>query len=246
MRIVVLIQAALAAAPPTIAVAWLPREDDLELAFGVDINTPPMIRPDKDFQAFETLPAEQIQARLFDAEAEPSRRESRDWAAQANPSSPPIWQPHGQAAAAGRDRAARTPTRPGRAPPAPAGPADRTAHAHEDSAAAQLLDDLRDQPALTLQDKPGCALAARAPGGSVSASPIQNHADPAANRALPAAGRGSYEGLVATQGDNLYLTRRAWPLASPRSMPRRHPGSWPRGSSRARGACVWSQRGDPT
>jgi hypothetical protein len=68
-------------------VDWLPRDDDLELAFGIDINRPPMIRPDKDFQSFETHPAAQVQARLFYAEAEASRRESRDWTSQATPSS---------------------------------------------------------------------------------------------------------------------------------------------------------------
>jgi hypothetical protein len=72
---------------PLHPIDWLPREDDIVLALGIDISKPPMIRPEKNFQAFETLPAAQLQARLFFAEAEASRREGRDWASQ--PSTPP-------------------------------------------------------------------------------------------------------------------------------------------------------------
>jgi hypothetical protein len=67
---------------PLHPVDWLPREDDMELAFGVDITRPPAIRPVRGFQTFDTLPAEQLRARLFFAEAEFDRRTTRDWVAQ--------------------------------------------------------------------------------------------------------------------------------------------------------------------
>lgn len=67
---------------PLHPVDWLPRGDDLELALGVDIAKPPLIRPTKGFQSFETLPVDQLKAGLFYAEAETSRRETREWASQ--------------------------------------------------------------------------------------------------------------------------------------------------------------------
>lgn len=69
---------------PLHPIDWLPSAGDMELAFSIDVSLTPTIRPAMGFQSFETLPVEQLRARLLFADAESSRRESRDWSTQPN------------------------------------------------------------------------------------------------------------------------------------------------------------------
>ncbi|HEX3766566.1 MAG TPA: hypothetical protein VHW23_48060 [Kofleriaceae bacterium] len=70
---------------PLYPIDWLPRGDDERLAFGIDLEQPPLVRPARGFQSFGTHDAAQLTAKLFFAETAASRAEGRDFASQPPP-----------------------------------------------------------------------------------------------------------------------------------------------------------------
>src|SRR5690606_24508080 len=60
---------------------WEPSPEDLQLAFGFDVQTPPLIRPETGWGAFVTFEdAERSELALFEGERKEGRDEIVQWA----------------------------------------------------------------------------------------------------------------------------------------------------------------------
>jgi hypothetical protein len=65
---------------------WSPSHEDELLGFGLDLDTPPELRPAQGFQQFLSFPeAEKLKRRLFDADDRSNLSKVEQWAAQAAP-----------------------------------------------------------------------------------------------------------------------------------------------------------------
>ncbi|WP_199099680.1 hypothetical protein [Dyella sp. ASV21] len=65
---------------------WTPSRDDELLGFGLDLETPPELRPRQGFQQFLTFPdAKKLERRLYDADDRANLSKVDQWATQAAP-----------------------------------------------------------------------------------------------------------------------------------------------------------------